>query len=74
VRTNEIGGTTGQISFPHCAEALSLDLITHEEWMKGDTDRAETGGYRKRAFAPISGYAYPEIIEALLKEDGAVFE
>jgi hypothetical protein len=60
--------------FSTATEALSLDLITHEEWMKGDTDRAETGGYRKRAFAPISGYAYPEIIEALLKEDSAVFE
>ena len=60
--------------FRTAAEALSLDLITHEEWMKGETNRAETGGYRKSAFAPISGYAYPEIIEALLKESNAVFE
>jgi hypothetical protein len=54
--------------FRTATEALSLDQITHEEWMKGDTDRAGSGGYRKSAFAPISGYAYPKIIDALLKE------
>jgi hypothetical protein len=50
-------------------EALSLDLITHEEWIKGDLERAKAGGCRKSAFAPISGVARPLAIKALLDDD-----
>ena len=53
---------------------LDLDQVTHEEWIKGEIERAGVGGYRKSAFAPISGEVYPEVIKALLKDDDAVFE
>ena len=53
---------------------LDLDQVTHEEWIKGDIERAGIGGYRKSAFAPISGEVYPEVIKALLSDSDAVFE
>ncbi len=53
---------------------LGLDQVTHEEWIKGEMERAGIGGYRKSAFAPISGEVYPEVIKALLKDGDAVFE
>jgi len=54
-------------------EALSFDLITHEEWLHGELKRSDAGGRKKSAFAPISGQARPEVIEALLKDlDAAV--
>ncbi len=53
---------------------LGLDQVTHEEWIKGDMERAGIGGYRKSAFAPISGEVYPDVIKALLKDYDAVFE
>jgi hypothetical protein len=54
-------------------EALSLDLITHEEWLRGELKRSDAGGRKKSAFAPISGQVRPEVIEALLKDlDAAV--
>ena len=52
-------------------EALSLDQITHEEWIHGDLMRSEVGGRNKSAFAAISGQARAEVIEALLKDDEA---
>ncbi len=52
-------------------EALSLDLITHEEWIHGELSRSDAGGRKKSDFAPISGHARPEVIEALLKDDEA---
>ncbi len=52
-------------------EALSLDLITHEEWLRGELKRSDAGGRKKSAFAPISGQARPEVIEALLKDNEA---
>lgn len=52
-------------------EALSLDLITHEEWIHGELKRSEAGGRKKSAFAPISGQARAEVIAALLKDDAA---
>jgi hypothetical protein len=53
-----------------CAqEALSLGLITHEEWIHGELKRSDVGGHKKSAFAPISGQARAEVIEALLKGD-----
>ncbi|MDD2755075.1 MAG: hypothetical protein PHS80_06040 [Methanothrix sp.] len=52
-------------------EALSLDLITHEEWLCGEMKRSDAGGRKKSAFAPISGQARPEVIEALLKDHDA---
>jgi hypothetical protein len=52
-------------------EALSLDLITHEEWLHGELKRADAGGRKKSAFAPISGQALPKVIEALLKDNDA---
>ncbi|MFZ2470894.1 MAG: hypothetical protein WAW52_03015 [Methanothrix sp.] len=52
-------------------EALSLDQITHEEWIRGELKRSDAGGRKKSAFAPISGQARAEVIEALLKEDDA---
>ncbi|MDD4094158.1 MAG: hypothetical protein PHF94_06030 [Methanothrix sp.] len=48
--------------------ALSLDQITHEEWMEGEIERFEAGGSKKSAFAPISGQARPEVIKELLKD------
>jgi hypothetical protein len=50
-------------------EALSLDMITHEEWIRGELKRSDVGGRKKSAFAPISGQARAEVIEALLKDD-----
>jgi hypothetical protein len=52
-------------------EALSLDLITHEEWLHGELKRSDVGGRKKSAFAPISGQVRPEVIEALLKDNDA---
>lgn len=52
--------------------ALSLGQISHEEWLTGDMERTVAGGTKKSAFAPISGQARPEVIEALLKDDGAL--
>jgi hypothetical protein len=53
-----------------CAqEALSLGQITHEEWIHGELLRSDVGGRKKSAFAPISGQARAEVIEALLKGD-----
>jgi hypothetical protein len=52
-------------------EALSLDLITHEEWIHGELKRSEAGGSKKSAFAPISGQSRAEVILALLKDDEA---
>lgn len=49
-------------------EALSLDLITHEEWLNGEMNRSDLGGRKKSAFAPISGIVNPEVIEALLRD------
>jgi hypothetical protein len=49
--------------------ALSLDQITHEEWMEGEIDRFRAGGSKKSAFAPVSGQARPEVIKELLKND-----
>lgn len=51
-------------------EALSLDLITHDEWIHGELKRSEAGGRKKSDFAPISGQARAEVIQALLKDDG----
>lgn len=50
--------------------ALSLDQISHEEWMEGEMERFWAGGSKKSAFAPISGQARPEVIKALLKNGG----
>lgn len=50
--------------------ALSLDQISHEEWMEGEIERFGAGGSRKSAFAPISGQARPEVIKKLLKNGG----
>ena len=50
--------------------ALSLDQITHEEWMGGEIERFGAGGSKKSAFAPISGQARPDVIKALLKNGG----
>lgn len=53
---------------------LGLKQVMHEEWIKGEIERAEIGGYRKSAFAPISGEFYPEMIKGLLKDNDAVFK
>lgn len=50
-------------------EALSLDLITHEEWLSGELNRSDLGGRKKSAFAPISGIVKPDVIEAILRND-----
>ena len=50
--------------------ALSLDQITHEEWMGGEMERFGAGGFKKSAFAPISGQARPVAIKELLKNGG----
>jgi hypothetical protein len=53
-----------------CAqEALSLDLITHEEWLYGELNRSDLGGRKKSAFAPISGIVKPDVIELILRDD-----
>jgi hypothetical protein len=49
-------------------EALSLDQITHEEWLHGELKRSDLGGRKKGAFAPISGQANFKVIEALLRD------
>lgn len=50
-----------------CAqEALSLDQITHEEWLSGELNRSDLGGSKRSAFSPISGIVKPEVIEAIL--------
>lgn len=54
-------------------EALSLDMITHEEWLRGDLERTKAGGCRKSAFAPVSGIARPLAIKAIL-EDASIFK
>lgn len=53
---------------------LGLDQVTHEEWIKGEMERSGIGGYRKSAFAPISGEVSPEVVKALLKDGNAVFK
>ena len=55
-------------------EALSLDLITHEEWILGELKRSDGGGRKKSAFAPVSGQARADVIEALLKDDEAAIK
>ncbi len=50
-------------------EALSLDQITHEEWLHGELKRSDLGGRKKSAFAPISAQANSEVIESLLNEN-----
>ena len=60
--------------FCSAQEALSLDQITHEEWVKGELERTNAGGRRKSAFAPVSGIARPVIIEALLEDDCSAFK
>lgn len=52
-------------------EALSLDQITHEEWFHGELMRSDLGGRKKSAFAPISGLARSEVIEAILRDNEA---
>ncbi|HPS91571.1 MAG TPA: hypothetical protein PKV33_05405 [Methanothrix sp.] len=50
-----------------CAqEALSLDQITHEEWLSGELNRSDLGGSKRSAFSPISGIVKPDVIEAIL--------
>ena len=51
-------------------EALSLDQISHEEWICGKLERSSAGGPKKSVFPPISGQARPEVIGALLKGEG----
>jgi hypothetical protein len=72
VRQNSAKALAGRI-FRSAQEALSLDLIAHEEWMHGELKRSETGGRKKSAFAPVSGQAQAEVIKALQKDDDAVF-
>jgi len=60
--------------FCSAQEALSLDQITHEEWVKGELERTNAGGRRKSAFAPVSGIARPMAIKALLEDDCSVFK
>lgn len=50
-------------------EALSLDMITHDEWLYGELNRSDLGGRKKSAFAPISGIIKPDVIEAILRDD-----
>lgn len=50
-------------------EALSLDQITHEEWMCGKLERAMLGGRQESAFPPISGEAGPGAVKMLLDSD-----
>jgi hypothetical protein len=60
--------------YRRAVEELALDLITHEEWLKGGHEQPRISGYMKSSFAPISGDAYPDVINALLKEKDAVFK
>jgi hypothetical protein len=60
--------------YRRAVEELALDLVTHEEWIKGEREQSRIGGCNKSSFAPISGDAYPEVIKALLKEKDAVFK
>ncbi|MGA9099910.1 MAG: hypothetical protein WB392_13370 [Methanotrichaceae archaeon] len=53
---------------------LGLDQVTHEEWIKGEIERTDIGGYRKSAFAPISGEVYPDVVKALLRVGDAIFK
>lgn len=53
---------------------LGLNQVTHEEWIKGEIERADLGGYRKSAFAPISNVVYPEVIKALIKDCNSIFK
>jgi hypothetical protein len=50
-------------------EALSLDQITHEEWLSGKLERAMIGGRQESAFPPISGEANAETIKMLLDDE-----
>jgi hypothetical protein len=60
--------------YRRAVEGLGLDLVTHEEWLKGEIEQGRIGGCMKSSFAPISGDAYPEVIKALLKEKDSVFK
>jgi hypothetical protein len=56
-------------------EALSLRMITHEEWISGEMqERSREGGQMKSAFAPILGEVRPEVVRAMLNDEEAVFE
>jgi hypothetical protein len=56
-------------------EALSLRMITHEEWISGELqERSREGGPRKSAFAPILGEVRSEVVRAMLNDEVAVFE
>lgn len=58
-------------------EALSLGMISHEEWLSGSSKleegRGGIGGCMKSAFAPISGLVRPEVIKRLLKSQTLLF-
>jgi hypothetical protein len=68
VRENSAVALAGQLR-RSAQEALSLDMITHEEWLYGELNRSDLGGRKKSAFAPISGIVKPDVIEAILKDD-----
>ena len=54
-------------------EALSLRMITHEEWISGELpERSREGGPRKSAFAPILGEFRSEVVVAMLNDVEAV--
>jgi hypothetical protein len=54
-------------------EALSLRMITHEEWISGELqERSREGGPRKSAFAPILGEFRSEVVKAMLNDVEAV--
>lgn len=56
-------------------EALSLKMITHEEWISGELqERSREGGQRKSAFAPILGEVRSEVVREMLNDEEAVFE
>ena len=71
--TEKSGKSLAMYLYRRAVEDLALDLVTHEEWIKGEMEQARIGGCRKSSFAPVSGDAYPEMISALLKEKDAVF-
>lgn len=60
--------------YRHAVEELSLDLVTHEEWLRGEIKQSRIGGCKESSFAPVSGEAYPDVVYALLKEGEAVFK
>jgi len=60
--------------YRRAVEELDLDLVTHEQWLKGDMEQARIGGCKKSSFAPVSGDACPEVVDALLNERDAVFK